>query len=149
MSPAAPLTCCNRKGLPSESWECWGLLQMAGCLMGRLERYLNVFGDHELGNPLFPFACLLMENCLKLEAFKKKKKTEPNQSLWGCVFPSLCPRERGWDRNGSGFAVACSGNSETAWQVASFVDTLTLSLLLPLPASEWFSGPSHREKSAR
>lgn len=67
---------------------------MAGCLMGRLERYLNVFGDHELGNPLFPFACLLMENCLKLEAFKKKKTKQNPTRVCGAVSFHRCARER-------------------------------------------------------
>lgn len=97
--------------------------------------------------PSFSFASLLMENCLKLEAFKKK--TLNSTRVCGAVSFNPSIGERGWDRNGSAFAVACSGNSEIAWQMASSVDTLTLFLLLPLLASEWVSGQSYREKSAR
>lgn len=48
---------------------------MPECLMGRLVRSLNVFGDLEMGNPLFSFCFSFHKNCLKLEAFKKQKKT--------------------------------------------------------------------------
>lgn len=48
---------------------------MAEFLTGRLELQLNVFGDHDMVNPLFPFASLLVENWLKLEAFQKPNQT--------------------------------------------------------------------------
>lgn len=93
MSPAAPLTRCNRKGPPSESWECWGLLQMAGYLMGRPERSRNVFGDHDMGKLSFSSCFSSYEELLTTRSIFKKN-TEPNRSLWGYVFPSLWRRER-------------------------------------------------------
>lgn len=68
---------------------------MAECLTGRLERQLNVLGDHEMVNPLFPFSSLLMENWLKLEALKKKKKQTQNnpESVGLCLLTALPKRE--------------------------------------------------------
>lgn len=45
-----------------------------------------------IGKPPFSFCLSSYGELLKTRSIFLKK-TEPNQSLWGCVFPSLCRRE--------------------------------------------------------
>lgn len=67
---------------------------------------------------LFPFATLLKDICLSLEALNQTKA----ESVGASSFHHSA-RGRGWGRFRKACAVACPGNSEIAWQM--FLDSLT------------------------
>lgn len=97
------------------------------------------------GKPSFSF-CFSSRG--ELAKTRSISKTKPNQSLWGCVLGPLCLRER-MRQSGSAFAVACSGNSEIAWQMAFFFGYTNMDPPLAPPCIWMILEQSHQEKSAR
>lgn len=75
---------------------------MAEGLMGRLERQLNVFGDHDMVNSLFSFCFSSHGDLAKLEAFKNKPANQTG--VWGGAVSAHPLQER---EDGTAVSLQC------------------------------------------